>query len=53
VEGVDRPEPVDIDFGIDAGGEIVARPGDTDFGQRPVVWVRGLTETADHPAFSC
>jgi len=32
VEGVDRPEPADIDFGIDVGGEIIAWPGDTDFG---------------------
>ena len=32
MEGAELPEPADIDFGIDAGGEIIAQPADTDFG---------------------
>ena len=36
VQGVELPEPSDTDFGIEAGGEIVARPADTDFGIEPV-----------------
>jgi len=35
VEGVERAEPGDIDFGIGPVTEIVPEPGDTDFGSGP------------------